>query len=65
MFELTAHEIEILVDLVENKMLAMRDGNFFYESEMASLKSCRAKLLKIAEDVPGITLIPFDETYLN
>ena len=29
MFELTAHEIEILVDLVENKMLAMRDGNFF------------------------------------
>ena len=65
MFELTAHEIENLIDLVEIKMLAMRDGNFPDESEIASLKSCRAKLLKIVEDVPGVTLVPFDEARVN
>ena len=60
MFVLTAHEIENLIDLVEIKMLAMRDGTFADESEIALLCSCRAKLLKIAEDVPGVTLVPFD-----
>jgi hypothetical protein len=61
MFELTAHEIENLVDLVEIKMLAMLDGNFADDSELASLNSCRAKLLKIVESIPGVTLVPFNE----
>ena len=65
MFELTAHEIENLIDLVEIKMLAMRDGNFSDEPELASLNSCRAKLLKIVEVVPGVTLAPFDEALAN
>ncbi len=65
MFDLTAHEIEILIDLTESKMLAMRDGNFPDESEIASLKSCRASLLKIVEDVPGVTPLPFDEARVD
>ncbi len=65
MFKLTAREIESLIDLVEIKMLAMRDGNFPDESELASLESCRAKLLKIAKDVPGVMLIPFDEAQVG
>ena len=65
MFELTAHEIENLIDLVEIKMLAMQDGNFSDKSEIASLNSCRTKLLKIGEDVPGVTLVPFDEALVN
>jgi hypothetical protein len=65
MFDLTAHEIEILIDLTEIEMLAMRDGNFPDESEIASLKSCRAKLLKVVENVPGVTPIPFDEARVD
>ncbi len=65
MFDLTTHEIEILIDLTEIKMLAIRDGNFPDESEIASLKSCRAKLLKVVEDVPGVTPIPFDEARVD
>ena len=61
MFGLTAHEIENLIDLVEIKMLAMRDGNFSDESEISSLDSCRAKLLKIVEDMPVMTTVPFAE----
>ncbi len=65
MFDLTAHEFEILIDLTEIKMLAMRDGSFPDESEIASLKSCQAKLLKIVEDVPGVTPIPFNEACID
>ena len=63
MFELTTLEIENLIDLVEIKMLAMQDGNFSEESDMASLKTCRVKLLKIVEGMPGVTLIPFDNAF--
>ncbi len=65
MFDLTAHEFEILIDLTEIKMLAMRDGNFPDESEIASLKSCRASLLNVVEDVPGVTPLPFDEARVD
>ncbi len=65
MFELTTLELENLIDLVEIKMLAMRDGNFSDEPEIASLNSCRAKLLKIVEVVPGATLVPFGEALAN
>lgn len=65
MFELTAHEVENLVDLVEIKMLAMLDGNFTDDSVLTSLNSCRAKLLKVAENIPGVTLVPFDEAFAN
>ncbi len=65
MFEFTAHEIENLIDLVEIKMLAMCGGNFPDESETACLESCRTKLLIIAEDMPEVMLIPFDEALAN
>ena len=65
MFDLTTHEIEILVDLTEIKVLAMRDGDFFDESEIASLKYCRAGLVNVVEDVPGVTPIPFDEARVD
>ena len=65
MFDLTTHEIEILIDLTEIKVLAMRDGDFSDESEISSLKSCRASLLNVVEDVPGVTPIPFDEARVD
>ncbi len=65
MFDLTVHEFEILIDLTEIKVLAMRDGNSPDETEIASLKSCRASLLKVVEDVPGVTPLPFDEARVD
>jgi hypothetical protein len=65
MFDPTAHEFEILIDVTDNRMLAMRDGNFPDESEIASLKPCRASLLKVVEDVPGVTPLPFDEARVD
>ena len=60
-----AHEFEILIDVAEIKMLAMRDGTIPDGSEIASLKSCRASLLKVVEDVPGVTPLPFDEARVD
>lgn len=61
MLEFTAHEIENLVDLVENKLLAMSGSGYEDEFDFTVLKDCRSKLLVTAEAVPGVTVIPFDE----
>ena len=60
MLDLSAREIENLIDLVEIKMMAMREGAFLDESELTALKKCRSKLFRIADRVPGVTVIPFD-----
>ncbi len=65
MFELTANEIENLIDLVEIKMIAMREGAFPDESELAELGVCRSKLLRVAERIPGVTVIPFDAALVS
>ncbi len=62
MFDLSAHDIENLIDLVEIKMMAMREGGFPNQSELTSLKKCRSELFRIANHIPGVTVIPFDET---
>jgi hypothetical protein len=65
MFGLTTHEFEFLIDLTEIKMMAMSDANYCDETEIASLKSCQTKLLKIAIALPGVALVPFDEVLAN
>ena len=65
MFDLSARDIENLIDLVEIKMMAMHEGAFPDQSEITSLKKCRSKLFKIAGSVPGVTVIPFDEAYVS
>ena len=66
MFELAASEIENLIDLVEIKMIAMREGTIFSdESELAALVVCRSKLLRVAERIPGATVIPFDQALVS
>jgi hypothetical protein len=58
LFETTVREIEELIDLVEIEMLTMRNGKFADESDLATLKYWRTKLLEIADDMSGIPLMP-------
>lgn len=43
----------------------MDEGGLSDQSEPATLEACRSKSLRLAERIPGATVIPFDKALVD
>ncbi len=55
---LSGSSVEMLVDLVEIKMLFMAEDAPHEQRTIAKLSKCRHELLSIAREIGGVRLIP-------
>ena len=55
---LSGSSIEMLVDLVEIKMLYMAEDGPHDQRTIAKLSKCRQELIATARDIGGVRLVP-------
>ncbi len=59
---LSGSSIEMLVDLVEIKMLRMAEDGPHNRRTIAKLSKCRQELIAIARQIGGVTLVPMSQS---
>ncbi len=55
---LSGSSVEMLVDLVEIKMLCMAEDASHERRTIAKLRRCRQELITIAREIGGVRLVP-------